>query len=62
MGSSEQQQYRTLRALKALLPLSPDEIVQKVLEGEGECGVPRSLVVLHLFSTAPPELLSPHQV
>ncbi|KAF3420240.1 hypothetical protein E2986_09313 [Frieseomelitta varia] len=61
LGSSEQQQYRTLRALKALLPLSPDEIVQKVLEGEGECGVPRSLVLLHLFSTAPPELVSPHQ-
>ncbi|KAK1128308.1 hypothetical protein K0M31_002778 [Melipona bicolor] len=61
LGSSEQQQYRTLRALKALLSLSPDEIVQKVLEGEGECGVPRSLVLLHLFSTAPPELVSPHQ-
>lgn len=61
LGSSEQQQYRTLRALKALLPLSPDEIVQRVLEGDGECGVPPSLVLLHLFSTAPPELLSPHQ-
>ncbi|CAK9825319.1 Conserved oligomeric Golgi complex subunit 5 [Anthophora retusa] len=61
LGSSEQQQYRTLRALKALLPLSPDEIVEKVLEGERECGVPPSLVLLHLFSTAPPELVSPHQ-
>ncbi|CAD1472025.1 unnamed protein product, partial [Heterotrigona itama] len=61
LGSSEQQQYRTLRALKTLLSLSPDEIVQKVLEGEGECGIPRSLVLLYLFSTAPPELVSPHQ-
>ncbi|CAK9805208.1 Conserved oligomeric Golgi complex subunit 5 [Anthophora plagiata] len=61
LGSSEQQQYRTLRALKALLPLSPDEIVEKVLEGERECGIPPSLVLLHLFSTAPPELVSPHQ-
>ncbi|XP_050576062.1 conserved oligomeric Golgi complex subunit 5 isoform X1 [Bombus affinis] len=61
LGSSEQQQYRTLRALKALLPLSPDDIVQKVLGGEGECGIPSSLVLLHLFSTAPPELVSPHQ-
>lgn len=62
MGSSEQQQYRTLRALKALLPLNADEIVQKVLEGEGDCGVPPSLVLLHLFSIAPSELESPHQV
>ena len=62
MGSSEQQQYRTLRALKTLLPLSPDDIVQKVLGGERECGIPSSLVLLHLFSTAPPELVSPHQV
>ncbi|CAL7944682.1 unnamed protein product [Xylocopa violacea] len=61
LGSSEQQQYRTLRALKALLPLSPDEIVQKVLEADRECGVPLSLVLLHFFSTAPPELVSPHQ-
>ncbi|XP_060813476.1 conserved oligomeric Golgi complex subunit 5 isoform X1 [Bombus pascuorum] len=61
LGSSEQQQYRTLRALKTLLPLSPDDIVQKVLGGERECGIPSSLVLLHLFSTAPPELVSPHQ-
>ncbi|KOC69688.1 Conserved oligomeric Golgi complex subunit 5 [Habropoda laboriosa] len=61
LGSSEQQQYRTLRALKALLPLSPDEIVEKVLEGERECGIPHSLVLLYLFSRAPPELVSPHQ-
>lgn len=61
LGSSEQQQYRTLRALKALLPLNADEIVQKVLEGEGDCGVPPSLVLLHLFSIAPSELESPHQ-
>ncbi|XP_076749302.1 conserved oligomeric Golgi complex subunit 5 four way stop isoform X1 [Xylocopa sonorina] len=61
LGSSEQQQYRTLRALKTLLPLSPDEIVQKVLEADRECGVPLSLVLLHFFSTAPPELVSPHQ-
>ena len=62
LGSSEQQQYRTLRTLKALIPLSPEEIVEKVLEGEGESGVPPSLILLHLFSTAPPELVSPHQV
>ncbi|XP_043800315.1 conserved oligomeric Golgi complex subunit 5 [Apis laboriosa] len=61
LGSSEQQQYRTLRALKALLPLNADEIVQKVLEGEGDCGVPPSLILLHLFSIAPSELESPHQ-
>ncbi|XP_034194071.1 conserved oligomeric Golgi complex subunit 5 four way stop isoform X1 [Osmia lignaria lignaria] len=61
LGSSEQQQYRTLRALKALIPFNPDEIVHKVLEGDGDCGIPRSLVLSHLFSTAPPELVSPHQ-
>ncbi|XP_031840113.1 conserved oligomeric Golgi complex subunit 5 four way stop [Nomia melanderi] len=61
LGSSEQQQYRTLRALKVLLPLSPEEIVQKVLDGAGESGIPRSLILLHLFCTAPPELVSPHQ-
>ena len=61
LGSSEQQQYRTLRTLKALIPLSPEEIVEKVLEGEGESGIPPSLILLHLFSTAPPELVSPHQ-
>lgn len=60
LGSSEQQQYRILRALKALIPLSPEEIVQKVLD-EGENSIPPSLVLLHLFSTAPPELVSPHQ-
>ncbi|XP_053975408.1 conserved oligomeric Golgi complex subunit 5 isoform X1 [Hylaeus volcanicus] len=61
LGSSEQQQYRTLRTLKALLPLSPEEIVQKVLEGAGESSIPPSLVLLHLYSTAPSELVSPHQ-
>lgn len=45
-----------------MLPLNADEIVQKVLEGEGDCGVPPSLVLLHLFSIAPSELESPHQV
>ncbi|XP_076376967.1 conserved oligomeric Golgi complex subunit 5 four way stop [Megalopta genalis] len=61
LGSSEQQQYRTLRALKVLLPLTPEEIVKKVVDGARESGIPRSLVLLHLFSTAPPELVSPHQ-
>lgn len=62
LGFLEQQQYRTLRALKVLLPLSPEEMVEKVLEVEGEGAVPASLVLLHLFSGAPPELQSPHQV
>ncbi|XP_011685986.1 PREDICTED: conserved oligomeric Golgi complex subunit 5-like [Wasmannia auropunctata] len=61
MGLLEQQQYRTLRALKTLLPLTPDEMVDKILEGQGESGVSPSLILLHLFSGAPPELASPHQ-
>lgn len=62
LGVAEQQQYRTLRAFKALLPLSPEEMVEKVLEGDGESNVPASLMLLHLYSGAPPELQSPHQV
>lgn len=62
MGLLEQQQYRTLRALKTLLPLSPEEMVDKILEGQGESSVSPSLILLHLFSGAPPELASPHQV
>lgn len=62
LGTVEHQQYRTLRALKALLPLGPDKIVDKIVEMKGEGGVPASLVLLHLFSGAPPELQSPHQV
>ena len=58
----EQQQYRTLRALKVLLALSPEEMVEKVSGVEGEGAVPASLVLLHLFSGAPPDLQSPHQV
>nr|XP_012235573.1 PREDICTED: conserved oligomeric Golgi complex subunit 5 [Linepithema humile] len=61
MSLVEQQQYRTLRALKTLLPLSPEEIVDKILEGQGESSVSPSLILLHLFSGAPPELASPHQ-
>ncbi|XP_015592291.1 conserved oligomeric Golgi complex subunit 5 isoform X2 [Cephus cinctus] len=61
LGLSEQQQYRTLRALRSLLPLSPEDMVEKVLEGGGEGGVPPSLVLLHLFSGAPSDLPSPHQ-
>ncbi|XP_020708664.2 conserved oligomeric Golgi complex subunit 5 isoform X2 [Athalia rosae] len=34
LGLAEQQQYRVLRALRALLPLQPEEMVQRVLEGE----------------------------
>ncbi|XP_020284028.1 conserved oligomeric Golgi complex subunit 5 [Pseudomyrmex gracilis] len=60
-GGLEQQQYRTLRALKTLLPLKPEEMADKILEGKGESSVPPSLVLLHLFSGAPPELASPHQ-
>ncbi|XP_048513205.1 conserved oligomeric Golgi complex subunit 5 isoform X3 [Athalia rosae] len=59
LGLAEQQQYRVLRALRALLPLQPEEMVQRVLEGEGS--VPSSLVLLHLFSGAPSDLPSPHQ-
>lgn len=62
MSLLEQQQYRTLRALKTLLPLSPEEMVNRILEGQGESSVPPSLILLHLFSGAPPELASPHQV
>ncbi|KAG7197156.1 hypothetical protein KM043_007239 [Ampulex compressa] len=61
LGLSEQQQYRMLRALKALLPLSPEDMVHRVIDGEGESSVPPSLILLHLFSGAPPELASPHQ-
>ncbi|KAL0128369.1 hypothetical protein PUN28_003572 [Cardiocondyla obscurior] len=61
MGLLEQQQYRTLRALKTLLLLSPEEIVDKILEGQGESSISPSLILLHLFSGAPPELASPHQ-
>ncbi|KAM0729196.1 Conserved oligomeric Golgi complex subunit 5 [Formica fusca] len=61
MSLLEQQQYRTLRALKTLLPLSPEEMVDRILEGQGESSVPPSLILLHLFSGAPPELASPHQ-
>jgi len=62
MSLVEQQQYRTLRALKTLLPLSPEEIIDKILEGQGESSVSPSLILLHLFSGAPLELPSPHQV
>lgn len=62
LGMLEQQQYRTLRALKSLLTLGPEKMVEKVVEMKGEGGVPPSLVLLHLFSSAPPELQSPHQV
>lgn len=62
LGTLEQQQYRTLRALKALLSLGPEKMVEKVVEMKGEGGVPASLVLLNLFSGAPPELQSPHQV
>ncbi|XP_070158352.1 conserved oligomeric Golgi complex subunit 5 [Polyergus mexicanus] len=61
MSLLEQQQYRTLRALRTLLPLNPEEMVDRILEGQGESSVPPSLVLLHLFSGAPPELASPHQ-
>ncbi|XP_072761545.1 conserved oligomeric Golgi complex subunit 5 [Anoplolepis gracilipes] len=61
MSLLEQQQYRTLRALKTLLPLNPEEMVDRILEGQGESSVPPSLILLHLFSGAPPELASPHQ-
>ncbi|KAK0167039.1 hypothetical protein PV327_004487 [Microctonus hyperodae] len=61
LGSLEQQQYRTLRALKSLLALSAESMVEKVVEMKGEGGVPASLILLHLFSAAPPELQSPHQ-
>lgn len=61
MSLLEQQQYRTLRALKTLLPLSPEEMVDRILEGQGESSVSPSLILLHLFSAAPPELASPHQ-
>ncbi|KAG5307948.1 PREDICTED: conserved oligomeric Golgi complex subunit 5 [Acromyrmex echinatior] len=61
MGLLEQQQYRILRALKALLPLNPEKMVEKILEGQGESSVSPSLILLHLFSGAPPELASPHQ-
>lgn len=61
LGSIEQQQYRILRAMKALLPLEPEKIVQKVLEDD-ESSVPPSLILLHLFSGAPSDLPSPHQV
>ncbi|XP_011308530.1 conserved oligomeric Golgi complex subunit 5 isoform X2 [Fopius arisanus] len=61
LGFLEQQQYRTLRALKALLALGPEKMVERVVEMRGEGGVPASLVLLHLFSGAPPELQSPHQ-
>ncbi|KAI4498081.1 hypothetical protein M0802_006905 [Mischocyttarus mexicanus] len=57
----EQQQYRRLRALKALLLQKPEDMVEKVLEDPSENSVPPSLLLLHLFSGAPPELLSPHQ-
>lgn len=62
MGLLEQQQYRILRALKTLLLLNPEEMVDKILEGQGESSVSPSLILLHLFSGAPPELASPHQV
>lgn len=58
----EQQQYRRLRALKALILQKPEDMVQKVLEDPSENSVPPSLILLHLFSSAPSELLSPHQV
>lgn len=61
LGLLEQQQYRTLRALKGLLALGPEKMVERVVEMKGEGGVPASLVLLHLFSGAPPELQSPHQ-
>ncbi|KAL2750038.1 conserved oligomeric Golgi complex subunit 5 [Vespula maculifrons] len=57
----EQQQYRRLRALKALILQKPEDMVQKVLEDPSENSVPPSLILLHLFSSAPSELLSPHQ-
>ncbi|GAB1867205.1 Conserved oligomeric Golgi complex subunit 5 [Camponotus japonicus] len=61
MSLLEQQQYRTLRALRTLLPLSPEEMVDRILEGQGESSVSPSLILLHLFSGAPLELVSPHQ-
>lgn len=61
-GLGEQQQYRILRALKTLLPLNSEIIVDKIMEQDGTTGIPPSLILLHLFSEAPPELPSPHQV
>lgn len=62
MSLYEQQQYRTLRALKTLLPLTPEDMVEEILKVQGESSVPPSLILLHLFSGAPSELMSPHQV
>ncbi len=50
--------YRRLRTFRPLLFQTVDTIVD--YPGVGDC-LPISLVVHHLFSRAPSELLSPHQ-
>jgi len=51
--------YKILKAFRSLIILSPEEIQQNSAVGEV---IPYDIVLQHLFSRAPSELRSPHQV
>lgn len=51
--------YKILKAFRSLIILAPDEIQQNSAVGEV---IPYDIVLQHLFSRAPSELRSPHQV
>lgn len=51
--------YRLLRAFRPLVEAGPQQVIECSLLGDL---VPHSLALTALFSRAPPELPSPHQV
>ena len=51
--------YKILKAFRSLMILSPEEIVNNAAVGDV---VPYDIVLHHLFSRAPSEMRSPHQV
>lgn len=51
--------YRLLRSFRPLIETNPEDVAECNLLGEL---VPHSLALMSLFSRAPPELPSPHQV
>lgn len=51
--------YKILKAFRSLLILSPEEIANNAAVGDV---VPYDIVLHHLFSRAPTEMRSPHQV
>lgn len=55
----EPKSYRMLRLFKLMLTQSPQEILNNSAVGET---IPYSLVLFYLFSYAPDEMKSPHEV